>query len=306
MTDIFNRLLDTAHRLFRIDRRLEEVKMNQGRILAAMQDGVVRPKLWLYEFKVFSQSGEDGIIQFLVNHLSIENRTFIEFGVEDFSESNCRFLLMKDQWRGFVLDGSAGNIARLRRADYYWRHALESTSSFVTRENVGALLEASGFDKNLGILSIDIDGVDYHVLEALREWRPSILIVEYNDALGTTRPVTVPYDASFVRREKHYSNQYWGANLTAFQYLANLRGYALVGTNSVGNNAFFVERSLLNDFVREVSIADCTKVATFRDSRDPVGKLTFLSGKQRAMAMRDMALLDVVTGDSLTVGDLLD
>ena len=306
MTKAFDRISDTAGRLLKLDRALDDVKVNQGRILCALHHNVIKPHLWQYEFKVFSQSGEDGIIQFLVNHLAIENQTFIEFGVEDFSESNCRFLLVKDQWRGHVLDGSPKNMARLKRAHYFWQHALTSSTAFISRENVAALLDESGFDKRLGILSVDIDGVDYHVLEALGEWHPAILIVEYNDAFGTTRPVTVPYDAQFVRREKHFSNQYWGANLAAFQHLAERRGYALVGTNSAGNNAFFVERALLNDFVREVPVSACTKAAAFRDSRGPGGELTFLSGRERALAMRDMPLIDVATGQSLTVGDLLD
>lgn len=305
MTNAVKRFIDTARRLLKVDRALDEVKMNQGRILSAMHQGVVKPHLWQYEFKVFSQSGEDGIVQFLVNHLNIENETFIEFGVEDFSESNCRFLMMKDQWRGFVLDGSPKNIERLERSNYFWQHGLRCRSAFVTRDNIEALLESSGFDKQLGILSVDLDGVDYHVLERLESWRPSILIVEYNDAFSHTRPVTVPYDANFVRRDKHFSNQYWGANLAAFHHLADRRGYALVGINSAGQNAFFVRRELVNDFVREVPLSACTREAAFRDSRGKDGALTFLSGRERAAAMADMPLLDVASGQTLTVGELL-
>ena len=59
--------------------------------------------------------GEDGIIQRLVDVIEITEKTFIEFGVEDFSESNCPFLLMKDNWSGLVIDGSTKNISRLKR-----------------------------------------------------------------------------------------------------------------------------------------------------------------------------------------------
>lgn len=291
-------------RLFQVDRRLEEIKLNQGRILTGMQtpDGSI--PLWKHEFKVFSQWGEDGIIQYLVNNLDINQRTFIEFGVEDFSESNCRFLMMKDQWHGFVIDGSSANIAQLRDSYYYWQYRLNSKAAFITRENIAKLLDESGFKKDIGLLSVDIDGVDYHVLEALHDWRPAILIVEYNDAFGWQRPVSVPYDPAFVRRQKHFSNQYWGANLPAFYYLAGKRGYALVGTNSVGSNAFFVRRELLNDAVREVEIMSCVREATFRDSRDELGRLTFLSGPERTMAISSMPLVDVVTGANVQVGDL--
>lgn len=297
------RFLDIVPRLLQLDRRIEEIKMNQGRILTGMQRAGATGPLWQHEFKVFSQWGEDGIIQYLVNHLEIRHHTFIEFGVEDFAESNCRFLMMKDQWQGFVIDGSPANMQRLKASYFFWQHQLNCLASFITRDNVAELLEHSGFDKELGILSVDIDGVDFHVLDALGAWRPAILVVEYNDAFGWKRPVSVPYDAAFVRRQKHPSNQYWGANLPAFQHLAKLRGYGLVGTNSVGSNAFFVRRDLLNENVREVELASCVRQASFRDSRGADGELTFLSGRDRAGAMAAMPLVDVETGATLTVGE---
>jgi hypothetical protein len=304
MLSKLNHLLQMLLRTLQLDRRIDEIKINQGRMLTQMQKPNITGPLWQYEFKVFSQWGEDGIIQFLVNHLEIAHRTFIEFGVEDFSESNCRFLLMKDYWQGFVIDGSEKNIARLRSSYFYWQTQLSCKTSFITRENVASLLDESGFDKELGILSVDIDGVDYHVLDALTQWRPAILIVEYNEAFGNERPVSVPYDPAFVRRQKHSSNQYWGANLPAFCYLAEQRNYALVGINGVASNAFFVRRDLLNEHVRETSLSSCNRQASFRDSRGENGELTYLSGRSRTRALADMPIIDVVTGQALTVGDL--
>src|SRR5674476_141432 len=92
----------------------------------------------------------------------------------------------------------------------------------------------SGFDRRLGILSIDVDGMDYHILEALGEWRPSILIVEYNAVFGPEREVTVPYEAEFTRFAKHSSGLYCGASLSAFVVLLEGRGYSLTGVNSAG------------------------------------------------------------------------
>lgn len=304
MNALATKVRDEVIRLLRLDRRIDEIKINQGLILAQLNLSRQAVTLGDCEFKVFSQWGEDGIIQYLVHHLAIRNRTFIEFGVEDFHESNCRFLMMKDRWRGFVIDGSEANITRLRSAYFYWQHPLECLASFITRENVAELLECSGFDKEVGILSVDIDGVDYHVLEALAAWKPSILIVEYNDVFGFERPVSVPYEADFVRRRKHWSNQYWGANLPAFEHLARQRGYALVGVNGVGSNAFFVRRELLNDAVCEVPMGQCRRPATYRDSRDAEGRLSFLSGAARSAPIADLPLVDVRTNELLKVGDL--
>jgi hypothetical protein len=291
--------------VLRVGRRLDDIAIGQGRILCELQQQRNGGSLCDYEFKVFSQWGEDGIIQHLTRNLAISNRTFIEFGVEDFLESNCRFLLQKDLWQGFVIDGSADNIQRLQASYFFWQTQLQAITSFITRENVAELLSCSGFDPEVGILSVDIDGVDYHVLQALGDWRAAIVIVEYNDAFGWERPVTVPYDPTFVRAAKHPSNQYWGASLPAFDHLLRGRGYALVGTNSAGSNAFFVRRDLLNERVGEVAVKDCVRQAAFRDSRDARGALTFISGVDRARAMADMPLLDVVSGTQICVGDLL-
>ena len=113
------------------------------------------------------------IIQYLSNAIELNHKTFIEFGVEDFTEANCRFLLMKDNWSGFVIDGSPSNIVRIKKSYFYWRHHLLAVNAFITRDNINHLLAKSGFDKDLGILSIDLDGNDYFILEAVNAVRSS-------------------------------------------------------------------------------------------------------------------------------------
>ncbi|TMJ17511.1 MAG: hypothetical protein E6G92_14460 [Alphaproteobacteria bacterium] len=286
-----------------LQRNLDEVRINQGRILAELNRSARRETLADYEFKVFSQWGEDGIIQHLIANLDIPDRTFVEFGVEDFSESNCRFLMMKDNWRGFVIDGSEKNIARLRSGSYFWKHDLRAINAFITRENIAELIATSGFDE-IGILSVDIDGVDWHVLAALEHLRPAILIVEYNGVFGPTATVTVPYDAAFFRTSAHHSNIYYGASLGAFDWLARRRGYSLVGGNSAGSNAFFVRDDLLNDVVRPASIGATFRPTPFREARDRSGALTFPRESERRAIIADMPLEDVTNGSMLTVADL--
>jgi hypothetical protein len=304
MLRILSRLLDTLPRLATLDRRLDEVKINQGLILCEMHRHKLSDRLTDYEFKVFSQWGEDGILQHLIAHLPMANRTFIEFGVEDFFESNCRFLLMKDLWRGYVIDGSRSHIERLRSSYFYWKFPLTAKASFITRENVAALLDESGFDRELGILSIDVDGVDYHLLEALGDWRATIIVIEYNGLFGHRRSVTVPYDAAFTRTQAHWSNLYWGASLPAFDRLLRARGYALVGVNSMGSNAFFVRRDLLNERVRECSIEACAAGPVFREGRDAEGRLTLQSAQVSRDLIASMPLLDLESGRHIVAGDL--
>lgn len=221
----------------------------------------------------------------------------MEFGVEDFSESNCRFLMMKDDWRGFVIDGSSSNIDRLRASNYYWKHDLEARCSFITRENIDRLLSESGFDRDLGILSIDLDGVDYHVLEAITSFDPRILICEFNALFGAERTVTVPYRPDFDRNTAHFSNLYWGASLRAFNDLAEDRGYALVGTNSAGNNAFFVRKTLIGEHLDILDVEEAFSQPNFRESRNEDGSLSFLRGDARKSAIKGLPVLNTESGE---------
>jgi hypothetical protein len=304
MPSKFDSLFYALRRLFTINRDLDLIKMNQGLILSKINSTEKYPCLSNYEFKVFSQWGEDGILQYLTQNIEIKNKTFIEFGVEDFFESNCRFLLQKDYWDGFVIDGSSRNIERLKGSYFYWRHSIKALCSFVTRENIDQLLSISGFDKDVGILSVDIDGVDYFVLEKLATWSPRVLVVEYNAIFGVNRAVSVPYSSTFVRSNEHYSNLYYGASLLAFVHLAKNMNMALVGINSAGSNAFFVRRDLLNENVSEVSIGDCFVGAKFREGRDARGALNFQSGIAGLIPIMQLPVIDVVTQQKLRVKDL--
>ena len=92
------------------------------------------------EFKVFSQWGEDGIIQFLISRVPIESEIFIEFGVESYRESNTRFLLMNNDWRGLIMDGNKDYMKRIQDDDIYWRHDLTSIAVFITRDNINQVI----------------------------------------------------------------------------------------------------------------------------------------------------------------------
>ena len=131
------------------------------------------------EFRVFSQWGEDGIIQFLLQHVSIKQPLFIEFGVENYTESNTRFLLTNNQWSGIVIDGSDENIEYIKKDPIYWATNLKAVSAFITKDNINELITQNGITGDIGILSIDIDGNDYWVWQAIDCVSPSIIICEY-------------------------------------------------------------------------------------------------------------------------------
>ena len=255
------------------------------------------------EFRVFSQFGEDGIIQYLVQRVPLENEVFIEFGVEDYSESNTRFLLVHDNWRGLIMDGGDRHLAFIRRTGLDWRHDIEAKVAFVDRDNINGLIASADIRGDIGLLSVDIDGNDYWVLEAIEVVSPRLLVVEYNSNFGPEAAVTVPYDPAFERGRAHWSHLYWGASLAALDRLARRKGYALVGGNSAGNNAFWVREDVLGDLPR-APVDKAYAVSRFRESREESGALSFVRDLQARLAIiRNMPLWDVEADRTVTVAE---
>jgi len=255
------------------------------------------------EFKVFSQWGDDGIIQYLIQQVPNVAQTFVEFGVQDYRESNTRFLLMNDNWSGLVMDGSHEYVEHIKSDDIYWRYDLTAVAAFLTRENINDTIRSGGFSGPVGILSVDIDGNDYWVWEAIDVIDPTIVIAEYNSVFGAERAVSVPYDPRFLRGDAHSSNLFWGCSLGALCHLAAQKGYAFVGCNSNGNNAYFVKKNAAAN-LKALTCKDGYVMSRFRESRDQQGTLTFIRGEDRRAVIADMMVVDVTTGRQVRLGDI--
>lgn len=278
-----------------IERKLDELRYLQG-CIACNQLKSMGGVETLHEFQCFSQWGEDGIIQWLINNIDISRKVFIEFGTQDYKESNTRFLLMHDNWSGLIIDGDRRNIEKVKNEDIYWRYNLKAISKFVTAENINRIFEENGLQREIGLLSVDIDGNDYWVWKAINIVQPDIVICEYNHRFGMERAVSVPYDPNFVRQEKHYSCIYYGASIRALTLLAGAKGYSLVAGNSNGNNVFYVKNELLNDIVKRKEIEDVFSAGKFRECRDEKGKLVFFDSEQEQAVLKNLPLVDV-SGD---------
>jgi len=150
-------------------------------------------------------------------------------------------------------------------------------------------------------LSIDIDGMDYWVWEAIDCVIPQVIIVEYNSAFGDLLPLTVPYSSDFVRSKAHYSNLYYGLSIQAARFLANERGYTFVGTNSAGSNAFFVRNDCANKILNRLARVE-DRPSRFRESRSINAALTFLAPADRASILTHLPVVDVSTHTQLQLG----
>jgi len=255
------------------------------------------------EFRVYSQWGEDGIIEWIMQNLPMEPKTFIEFGVENFREANTRFLVENRNWKGLVMDGSDANIGALRSDKIYWMYDITAVAKFINRENINQIISENGFTGEIGLLSIDIDGNDYWVWEAIDCVNPGIIICEYNPILGDKYPITIPYEPSFSRLAAHHSGLYFGASIASIKFLAGRKGYEFLGTNSNGINAFFVRKDLFP--LLEPLIANRKAYPSrHRDSRDKNGNLTYTGGWGRYDLIRHLPVTRVDTGEKVIFENL--
>jgi hypothetical protein len=270
----------------------DDLKMLIAKTLISKQK--VHESIQEAEFKVFSQWGDDGIIQYLVNKVAISNNYFVEFGVENYAEANTRFLLMNNNWSGLVMDGSSKNVEFIQKSDVYWKYDLVARHAFVTVENINELLALEKVPPHIGLLHIDIDGNDYWIWKAIQQIKSDIVIVEYNCLFGSERAITVPYQSNFQRSKIHYSNLFYGCSLAAFCDLAKEKGYSFVGCNSAGNNAYFVLDEKMQH-LKAVSAEAGFVTSKFKESRDAKGQLSFLRAGERTMQIRGLDVFNTRT-----------
>ena len=204
------------------------------------------------EFSAFSQFGEDGIIDWVINKIPNIEKIFLEIGTQDYWESNTRFLLKSRNWKGYIFEGSKKDILKIKSQQIYWQNDLKAVHAFVDKENINQLIKDHIQEKNIGLLSIDIDGNDYWILDEIEDLSPSIIVCEYNSIFGDKFKLSVPYDKNFIKKDKHYSNLYFGSSINAIVSLLEKKQYFFLGTSSRGINAFFVKNEFKSFFSNKI------------------------------------------------------
>jgi hypothetical protein len=194
-----------------------------------------------YELKVFSQNGEDGVIAEILRRIDAPSRTFVEFGIGNGTEGNCVFLDAVLGWKGTFIERDEVAFDALAR-----RHAHSSRVNAVRAELEPSTVEATLLDAGVGhepdVASIDVDGNDYHLWEALETIRPRLVVIEYNARFDPGRVQVQSYSQSVADGSDRF-----GASLGALRELGKSKGYRLVHTELAGVNAFFVRHELAND-----------------------------------------------------------
>lgn len=196
-------------------------------------------------FRVFSQFEEDGKLLYIFSLIGMPYKTFLDIGSDDGVNSNCANLYFHFGWNGVFIDGNAAAIKRGQRFYAKYPHPYYPSPTFVPgivmRENVNQLVQQGGLSGTIDLLSIDIDGNDYWIWDALEVVSPRVVMIETHVEFGLQN-VVVPYDPNYVYPGKH--PDYHGASPVAMVKLAERKGYRLVGANDLGFNFIFVKNGV--------------------------------------------------------------
>lgn len=192
-------------------------------------------------FRLRSQNEEDGLTVALLTAGGLKTRRFVEIGCGG-TGGNAALLAAEFGWNGIMIDAAPEAVERAARR-FGPNPGVKVIQAFVTPQNVNELLAGHGFSGEVDLLSIDIDSIDYWVLEALDACSARVLVMEYNAGFGPTRAVTVPNAPVPKQAPKGYS----GASLAALEKLASAKGYRLVICEDAGVNAFFLRSDVAPD-----------------------------------------------------------
>jgi len=249
-----NRWKDAFKEAKKIKNRRELSKLNGSNLLYdryhSLSDKLsFRDRLRLKEFNVFSQNGEDGLILYIFSQIGVSSKRYVEFGIGDGSQCNTLNLTKNFGWGGLLMESNAEFVRKATKLQKNLRGANGNRvivkRAMVTKENINLLITENIERLDIDLLSIDIDGMDYWVWEAIECITPRLVIVEYNSSFGNEQGVTVPYTPEFNAYRVDSSGWYHGASLVALTKLGKTKGYELIGCDSFGVNAFFVKKELV-------------------------------------------------------------
>lgn len=222
-----------------------------------------RPGLERFEYSLFSQNGEDGILRHVFAEIGFTTRQFVEFGFST-NQNNALRLVLHERFGGLFLDASDWQVDRFNRAARSL--GIDSTRAvrrFLTRESLEPTLLNEGVPAEIDLLSIDVDGNDFWFWEAIERVTARVVVVEYNAALGPDLSLTMPYaEAGRPADDSSHHFAYFGASLAALVRLGRRKRMSLVGCDASGTNAFFVRDDCLTPHLRPIDASEAFRPNT--------------------------------------------
>jgi len=231
--------LEKIRKIRKIDGKINEYLKREFFFIERYKE---EKRLQRFEYQLFSQSGEDGIIAEIFRRIGLSNCFFIEFGVGNGLENNTRYLLQKG-WKGLWIEkdpASLYTIKNLMKKEIA-NSQLVLSENFVTIKNIEAIFKQNNVPKEPDLLSIDIDGNDYWIWQEIKNYQPRVVVIEYNSFFLPPKQWIMEYQENYVWK----GNNEYSASLKSMEILAKKKGYYLVGCNFCGLNAFFIRSDLV-------------------------------------------------------------
>jgi len=226
---------------------------------SAVASGLPLPDFREAGFRLFSQTDEDGILLMLFAAIGMTSRFCVDMAFHSPIGANTTNLICNWGWDGFMVEGDPAGVERSR--EWFGEHPdtkifpPKIVHSWITAENVNQLLDGNGVRGEVDLLSLDVDGVDFWLWNALSAISPRVIVLEFMNIWGADASVTVPYRPDFNRH--NYHADFFGASLPAFVKMGQAKGYRLVGCNRLGYNAFFLRNDIAPQLFPEVTAASC-------------------------------------------------
>jgi hypothetical protein len=196
------------------------------------------------EQKFFSQHGEDGVIQKILSKIPIKHQYLIEFGAHDgFNMSNSRYLITAQNWNALLIEGDSRFYAKLKTL-YAENKNVITQKIMLTVDNINQKFQDANVPADFDFLCIDVDGPDYYLWEALTQYTPSIVMVEYNSIIAPDKEYIIPAD----KINEFGGTAEEGASLLSFYKLGKKKGYSAIYTELSGANLFFIHNKYLHLF----------------------------------------------------------
>ncbi len=242
------------------DRLDSLITLNQNLLFSQMQkdDFNIEHK----SFSIFSESDEDGLLLYIFSKIGFRNKVCIDIGGgAGLNGSNTANLFLNHGFTGLVFEGEKNNAGVLQMV-YDSKKATRHfppkiICEYVTSKNINDLIKSKGIKGEIDLLSIDIDGIDYWIWDAITIIEPNVVIVEIQCILDENESKAVPQnfkETVFEIIDNKRYGIYNSASLTAFTKLASRKGYSLVATNQLGFNAIFIKNEFVNEKLPLISV----------------------------------------------------
>jgi len=246
--------------IFRLEQntQVEQIQIaNQYRLMKKILTATEMPSFRDVGFKVHSQFEEDGILLYIFSVIGTTNKRVVEICAGNGIECMAANLIINHGWNGLLFDGNTQLVERgiifYASNQSTWIHPPIFIQAWLTRENVNQLITENGFLGEIDLLSLDIDGNDYYIMEAINVIKPRIIICETQNAIPSDLALTIPYRLDF-RKTEDSNPDFIGVSLLAMTKLLNKKGYRLIGSHRFGFNAIFMLNEIKTEYFPEVSV----------------------------------------------------